>query len=129
MACNSLTNNDFTNFPQPTKDFVRNFRASNKMTCRTENERFFDMQGGRGKIAAGIVKAISRTILTRQRSRPENKPFEYKGILLDTLSQIMQNKPKLRNPEMKLNSYPAMTYENKTLRCSGKNKAKSNPTR
>ena len=61
------------------------------MTCRTENERFFDMQGGRGKIAAGIVKAISRTILTRQRSRPENKPFEYKGIWLDALSQIMQN--------------------------------------
>ncbi len=58
------------------------------MTCRTENERFFGMQGGRGKIAAGIAKAISRTVLTRQRSRPENKPFEYKGILLDALSMV-----------------------------------------
>jgi len=57
------------------------------MNCCTENERFFAMQGGRDKIAAGIAKAISRTILFRQRSRAENKPFECKGILLDALSK------------------------------------------
>lgn len=33
------------------------------MSFSTENERFFSMQGGRDKIAAGIAKAISRTIL------------------------------------------------------------------
>ena len=53
------------------------------MSFSTENERFFALQGGRGKIAAGIAKAISRTILSRQHSRAEKEPFECKGILLD----------------------------------------------
>jgi hypothetical protein len=33
-------------------------RVSNKMNCRIESERFFDRQGGRVKIAAGIAKAL-----------------------------------------------------------------------
>ena len=44
-------------------------RASNKMNCRNESERFFARQGGRVKIAAGIAKAMSRTIL-----RPTTPP-------------------------------------------------------
>jgi len=31
-------------------------RASNKMNCRTESERFCVRQGGRGKIAAGVAE-------------------------------------------------------------------------
>jgi len=42
-------------------------------------------QGGRDKIAAGVAKATSRTILARQRSRAEKKPLECKGILSDAL--------------------------------------------
>jgi hypothetical protein len=58
------------------------------MNCRTESERFFlPRQGGRDKIAAGVAKATSRTILARQHSQAEKKPLECKSILLDALSK------------------------------------------
>ena len=59
------------------------------MNCRTESERFLGWQGGRGKIATGVAKATSRTILPRQRSQPKNKPLECKGILLEALRVIL----------------------------------------
>ncbi len=44
------------------------------MNCRIESERFFDRQGGRVKIAAGVAKATSRTIL-----HPTTQPGEKKA--------------------------------------------------
>ena len=64
------------------------------MNCRIESERFFDWQGAKDKIAAGVAKATSRTIsgLTTQFRRKKSRS-NAKALLLETQELI---KPKTK---------------------------------
>ncbi len=72
------------------------------MNCRIESERFFDSQGAKAKIAAGVAKATSKTIsgLTTQ-SRRKKSRSNAKALLLET-RRLLNKK---RGIALKLNNF------------------------
>jgi len=110
--------------PPPDQLMPQTWSLSQQPGCY-EAERKVRGQGGRGKIAAGVAKATSRTILTRQHRLRALQPDAVEPVV--GIRSNMQNEPNLQNPQKSITPFPTSNYGKFRRLQQPQNEPKTNP--